>query len=60
MKLSDAEKVRLAGARMSNWLYNMGQRQGRFDACERVTMREMVEDWDAVVKLLPRPKRKKR
>jgi hypothetical protein len=47
----DAEKVRIAGLKMSNWLYNIGQ-SDRFTSVEKKAMREMVDEWDRESKLL--------
>jgi len=47
---AEAEAVRIAGMKMSNWLYNMRQT----DPCRdhAISMGEMVHEWDAVAPLL--------
>jgi len=46
----DAEKVRIAGQKMSNWLFNLYQ-SDEFKK-HKETMRELVAEWDAVAALL--------
>ena len=48
----DAEKVRIAGQKMSNWLYNVRQGDRVLTAADKEAMREMVAEWDSVASLL--------
>jgi vacuolar-type H+-ATPase subunit E/Vma4 len=52
IRKQDAEKVRIAGQKMSNWLYNMAQ-HSEFNKLS-AQMKEMVAEWDCSESILRR------